>query len=399
MTQGLAIHIAAADGQGFKRLTSAVSGASWSPDGQRLAFAKPDGNKVALYTIAADGTDAQRVTTISGWHPRYGVAEPSRAWIETVAWSPDGSKILYSCDGICVVDADDAPVHEASPARETSSAEGEVSPAPTRRAEMRPTFLAGDVAAWSPDGSRIAILNTAHPHLRTVAPDGSDVRLLAVQDQEGDLLSANDLRQLEIAARQAEIAACGAGTAVPKPEANPDLVHDCETLLRVRDELRGTAELYWTSNRPLDKWEGVDVSGWPQRIFEISLMWRDLTGQIPPELSDLTHLRRLGLHGNGLGGAIPPELGQLTPLARLDLSGNSLTGGIPRELGALSHLVALDLSNNQLTGPIPPELGQLANLEMIFLGGNDLSGCIPPALLTVRRNDLHTLGLPPCEPA
>ncbi len=393
-----ALYTVAVDGGAPRRLSDAVSEPSWSPDGTRLAFAKPDGDEVALYTINADGTDAQRVTTITGWRPEYGEPNPRRAWIETVAWSPDGSRILYSCGVICVVDLADAATTQASSAANTSSAEDEVHQLPKNDAAAYTTRLPAILAAWSPDGSRIALLGSLGS-LATVAPDGSDVQILVVQDAEGRLQSADDLRQAEIAARQAEIAACAAGTAVPKPEANPDLVRDCETLLRVRDELRGTAELYWTSNRPLDKWEGVNVSGWPQRIFDISLNGRDLTGEIPPELGELTHLRRLSLRGNRLGGAIPPEMGQLTPLARLDLSGNSLTGGIPRELGALSHLVALDLSNNQLTGPIPPEVSQLANLEMIFLGGNDLSGCIPPTLLAVRRNDLHTLGLPPCEPA
>ncbi len=385
-----ALHLVdVATGKEFVRLSDAVSSASWSPDGQRLAFAKPDGAEVALYTIASDATDAQRVTTITGWHPRYGEPDPTRAWIETVAWSPDGSKILYSCGGICVVDVNDAPASEAPPSKEASSANDDVSAVPSREAEKRPTVLPGDVAAWSPDGSRIVTVDK-YSNVRTMAPDGSDLRTLVAPDTEGDLQSAYDLRQ-------AEIAACSAGTAVPKPEANPDLVRDCETLLRVRDALRGTAELNWASNRSIGEWDGLQVSGWPRRIFEISLNGRGLTGEIPPVLGELTHLRRLNLSGNKLSGAIPPELGQLTQLARLDLSDNSLTGSIPPELGALIRLVELRLNNNQLTGPIPLEVGQLANLEFVFLRVNGLTGCIPPALLTGPRTDLHGQWLPACE--
>ncbi len=374
-----AIYTIDADGANREWVTDAVSGPSWSPDGQRLAFAKPDGNEVALYTIAADGSDAQRVTRITGWRPRYGEADPTQAWIGTVAWSPSGKHILHTCGpAICVVDLEEALVREMPLA-----AHSREEPA---------------VGAWSPDGSRLAVVDTGPPTLnrnstpvlRTMAPDGSEVRTLVVQDKEGRLQSAADLRQTDIAG-------CAAGTAVPNPAAHSDLVRDCETLLRARDALRGTAGLNWTSNRLLDRWEGVVVSGWPRRLIAISLNGRGLTGEIPPELAELTHLRRLELSGNRLGGAIPPEVGQLTRLARLDLSDNSLTGGIPPELGQLTQLARQDLRENELSGPIPAELGQLANLEELQLGGNELTGCIPAALQQVSKNDLGSLGLPACE--
>lgn len=197
-------------GREFLRLSDAASGASWSPDGQHLAFARLDDAGLALYTIAADATDLQRVTTIGGWGSWWSSHQTpnlSHTWVPIVAWSPDGSKILYSCGGICVVDLNDAPAREVPPSKETSSAEGDVFPAPTSRAEIRPTVLAGGMAAWSPDGSRIAILsNEDGPFVQTLAPDGSDVRMLVVQDRQDRLQSADDLRQAEMAARQAEIA-------------------------------------------------------------------------------------------------------------------------------------------------------------------------------------------------
>ena len=359
----------AVDGDAPQRLTEAVSAPSWSPDGERLAFAKPDGAEVALYTIAADGSDAQRVTVITGWHPEYGEPDPTRAWIDTVAWSPDGSKILYSCGGICVVDLNDAPAREAPSSEGASSAEDDV-----HRSELGGQALrrvAADPAAWSPDGSRIASLGDGVVY--TVAPDGSDVRVLARQGEEGRPHSAAD-------ARQAEIVACAAGMAVPEPAANPDLVKDCETLLRVRDALRGTAELNWSANRPIGEWDGLYVAGWPRRLIAISLNVRGLTGKIPPELGELIHLRRLELRGNALGGAIPPELGRLTQLARLALSKNSLIGGIPPELSAMTRLVELRLDSNNLEGPIPPALGRLVRLTSLRLDGNQLTGPIPPDL-------------------
>ena len=67
---GNVIYVVQADGTGRQRLTETVSLPSWSPDGTRLAFARPDGEDVALYTIARDGTDARRLATIEGWQPK-----------------------------------------------------------------------------------------------------------------------------------------------------------------------------------------------------------------------------------------------------------------------------------------------------------------------------------------
>ena len=104
------LYVVQAGGAGFVRLSDAVSGGAWSPDGSRLAFAKPDGALVRLVTIAADGSDvrARWVTTVRGWEPSSGERDPRRAWIHTVAWSPDGSKLLYACGErqFCVVTLD-----------------------------------------------------------------------------------------------------------------------------------------------------------------------------------------------------------------------------------------------------------------------------------------------------
>ena len=59
------LYLVQADGTGYVRLAEAVvSGGAWSPDGTRLAFAKSDGAEVALYTMAAAGADARRVTKV-----------------------------------------------------------------------------------------------------------------------------------------------------------------------------------------------------------------------------------------------------------------------------------------------------------------------------------------------
>ena len=146
------------------------------------------------------------------------------------------------------------------------------------------------------------------------------------------------------------IATCENGTAVADPAANPGLVADCEALLAMRDALAGTATLNWRAGAAMSGWDGVTLAGTPQRVTQLSLASRSLTG----ELSGL--------------------LGELTALTQLRLNGN------------------------QLTGHIPWALTQLPSLTHLYLAGNPLSGCVPPALRTITNNDLATLALPDCAP-
>ena len=48
------------------------------------------------------------------------------------------------------------------------------------------------------------------------------------------------------------------------------------------------------------------------------------------------------------------------------------TGEIPPEIGNLTNLTTLNLENNQLTGEIPPEIGNLTNLTTLNLTENQL---------------------------
>ena len=80
----------------------------------------------------------------------------------------------------------------------------------------------------------------------------------------------------------------------------------------------------------------------------------------------------------------------------MKLDSNHLAGPIPPELGELSDLKRLKLNNNLLTGSIPFELGRLSNLESLHLASNRLSGCIPSALEDVADNDLDLSGLTFC---
>ena len=377
------ISVIAADGSGQEQpLTPTVSDPSWSPDGTRIAFAAPDGEKVALFTIAADGTDRRRVADTKGWDPVYGEPDdPRLTWIETVEWSPDGTRILYSCgQTVCVVTPGERPV---------TLAEGP-----------------GVIAAWSPDGTRIAILDPDRgPLVRTMAPDGSNLRILVVGSEVRPRLSAP--RGPEVGPRAAaprpvegpvDVAGCAAGTAVAEPAANPGLVEDCETLLVVQARLAGVGAFGWTTDRRITEWDGVVLGDEPLRVRQLTLAGSGLTGVIPPELARLTQLARLDLSQNRFSGVIPPELGALSELRVLDLGWNTLVGTIPAELAGLTKLRELDLGRNYLTGALPPDFAKLTELGVLILDGNQLTGCIPRGI-GWRVVDRSFLGLPYCEAA
>ena len=362
------------------RLTATVGGASWSPDGARIALMQIVDDDVALVTIAADGSDDlevitrltdQEVQDMRHVRPIGG----GLSMVLTVSWSPDGRHILFRCgERLCVVGLD-----------------GE------RVGAWPLEFLGQETlpqAAWSPDGSRLAVVGefdagpiSDDPSYRTVlftmAPDGTDVRFLVGGRPGKGKLEALGARRVETPMTSGF---CSLGEAVqyPDAEANANEVRDCETLLRLRDTLAGSPLLDWGAkhkrpqyrDRRMSEWEGVTVLrplGYG-RVYELELPERRLAGTVPAELSGLSELTRLSLPRNNLHGSIPAELGQLT------------------------NLTHLDLSDNELTGPIPAELSQLVNLEVLYLGGNHLTGCIPPALHKVPDHDLGSLGLPDCGP-
>ena len=194
--------------------------------------------------------------------------------------------------------------------------------------------------------------------LRFIALDGSVPLSLKVADATVDAPNATlswtvasqpwqsgDTLMLRIR----ETPDCSQG-AVPNPSANPNLVGDCESLLELKDTLRGTATLNWNATSTITTWDGVTTGGTPSRV------------------------------------------------TRLELANEELDGSIPSELGRLSELTHLDLSGNALTGEIPEELGSLSNLAVLRLSGNSLTGCIPLALMSVATNDLSSLDLLYCRP-
>ncbi len=402
----------------LRPLTMRSGRPAWSPDGRRLAFSRRDDRGVGLYTIAADGTDERRLTSF--FDPRLTSRFGYQGRIRSLAWSPDGAKILL----IANPDLWDNDQTLALPVVVDATDGRQVSiELPFPQPWNDQLAWSPRAAAWAPDGSRIAVLAELNAldlfdsfdtfpvwpvTLLSVAPDGTDIRVLA-QSRLGDnwyYERANDDYGPTMTPNGPGV--CAAGVAIPDPAENPELVRDCIVLLEIRHVLQGESFLHWIAKvpvrtwtdlpmRPMHEWPGVDVGGSPLRIR--ALVLEGLGGTIPPELAQLTELVRLDLSGSYLDGHIPAELGNLAALEDLDLSGNRLTGPIPVELGQLANLTLLALHNNALAEPIPAMLGELPRLERLYLKGNQLSGCIPADLRPTRDHDLRDLGLPRCAAA
>ena len=389
------------DGTELRQLAPAVqSPVAWSPDGQRLAFAQAVDDAVMLVTIAVDGSDPQPLVPIEGWRGwQQEGGHALGAWINSVAWSPDGTRILVSVNDrhpAFIVELDSPHRREVGILRNPAG-----------------RFHGVRAAAWSPDGSQIALVGPSL--VASVPADGGPIRGLAESvgitvNVEGrpsrDLVmrSGSDFDWQPLNARMldtpVDAAGCGAGVAAPEPAANPALVMDCAALLDIQQALAGGGALNWSVDRPMTAWDGLTLGGAPLRVHAVAIgtsPWTPpaaLSGlhrPLPAALGKLTQLQALHLPRNRYTGPIPPELGQLMDLRELDLSNNQLTGPIPPELGQLVNLETLNLSRNELTGPIPPELSQATNLREVDLSENQLTGPIPPEITQLA--DLETLDL------
>ncbi|KAM5586340.1 putative LRR receptor-like serine/threonine-protein kinase [Rosa sericea] len=111
-------------------------------------------------------------------------------------------------------------------------------------------------------------------------------------------------------------------------------------------------------------------------VTNIVMKGLNLTGILPEEFGNLTHLQELDLTRNYINGSIPASISR-APLQVLSLLGNRLSGSIPKEIGDIATLTQLVLEDNLLEGPLPQNLGSLSSLERLLLSANNFTGIIP----------------------
>ncbi|CAJ2632680.1 unnamed protein product [Trifolium pratense] len=89
----------------------------------------------------------------------------------------------------------------------------------------------------------------------------------------------------------------------------------------------------------------------------------------------------ISLSGKNLTGNIPSDITKLVGLVELWLDGNMLTGPIPDFTGC-TDLKIIHLENNQFTGVLPDSLANLPSLRELYVQNNMLSGTVPSNLLS-----------------
>ena len=287
------LHTIRADGSQLARIGKTTALPTWSPDGDELAYATVDGDVPALYAVRPDGTGRRLI-----WS---GGADEGFAPISQVLWSPDGSEILFISNRALYV---------------VSSTGGD----PRDLGIPWGWFVPTARASWSPGGLKIAV-HFPYERIVTVSRDGADLLILAEAESTPSRSFVYGIPRIEnispfraldppLAMTPPDRSYCSA--AVAGLAANPGLIGDCETLLRIRNQLFGRGESGWTEDTPMAEWRGVVVDGDPLRVRALVLSSRDLRGFIPPDIANLTMLEWLSLSWNHLQGTIPPELGRLT---------------------------------------------------------------------------------------
>ena len=342
------------DGAEFTKIDTTTALPVWTSDGGEVVYASWEEKSPVVYAARPNGEGKRTL-----WRGR--VQDPPNA-VTHLHMSPDGSELLIVVDSIIVVN-----IHEGN-----------------ARHIVTPRLGSGALAKWSPDGSKIAVYQRQYgdshrtsllnAHLFTVAPDGSNLRLVAWKNKASGPLVLAGPEEPEWEPR--DTAMCSAGVVVPDPMKNPDLVKDCETLLDVRTALIGStgeveldqqgvqsSPLNWNRVTPIGQWEGISVGCSPLRVIGVVLPERGLTGVLPPVLGQLVGLRVIDL-GNPDDPA-PPET------RSLGARPNRLTGTPPKALTDLPYLRELKLRNNYLSGPIAVEYWSLKGLVTRELEGNN----------------------------
>ena len=196
----------------------------------------------------------------------------------------------------------------------------------------------------------------------------------------------------------------------PDPSTHPDY----DALIALYNALDGSNwNNPWDVTKPINTWDTsfrLQFDPVTNRVTDFEYSNAGLSGIMPPEIGDLTALRRLWVFGNNITGELPVELWTLNNLTELIIgsqqSGSAytpgdmaLTNGIPPEISNLQQLEWLNLNGIQLTLPLQQELFNLPNLFRLRLQDCAIAGQLPAGLaniddVRVERNEFNGT-LPP----
>ncbi|EXB40438.1 Receptor-like protein 12 [Morus notabilis] len=111
-------------------------------------------------------------------------------------------------------------------------------------------------------------------------------------------------------------------------------------------------------------------------LEELSLSFVNISSTVPTSLANFSSLTSLILKGCGLKGKLPVELFQLPSLQILNVKSNNFFGELP-QFNQTSALNVLNLASNSFSGEIPTSIGNLNSLTEFHAYDCGLSGEIP----------------------
>lgn len=153
-----------------------------------------------------------------------------------------------------------------------------------------------------------------------------------------------------------------------------------EALYKATDGDHWKTKYNWCSDRPVNEWYGIKTNS-RGLVTELSLIDNNLSGNIPPEIGDLSNLKKLALLHNNITG-LPDEIGNLSNLSEMDLRFSGSLGQLPSGLGGLNNLEFLDMYESGVSGKIPSAILNNPNVWDKFWSG------------ILLNNEVETDGLP-----
>ena len=175
--------IRSSDGKGLRRMTRNPGGddlpGSYSPNGERLAFARFDanGDGVGIFVVNVDGSGLHRITPLGT------LATPGDPGVD---WSPQGNQIVFSRHVTADLHSSIWVVHaNGSGLRKVNVLPASMCGGPN----ADPTALGCFNPSWSPDGTMIVFgrgTDQAGRDIYTVRRDGTGVQQITYGRDDSD---------------------------------------------------------------------------------------------------------------------------------------------------------------------------------------------------------------------